>query len=51
MLNFTRSSFEPCLNRMFLQALVVGAFATVGLLSVPSSLVRQLTLKTSVMQK
>lgn len=33
MLNFTRSSFEPCLNRMFLQALVVGAFATVGLLS------------------
>jgi len=32
MINFIRPSFEPRLNRMFLQALVVG-FATVGLLS------------------
>jgi len=29
MINFIRL-FEPRLNRMFLQALVVGAFATVG---------------------
>lgn len=33
MINFCRPYFEPRLNRMFLQALVVGAFATVGLLS------------------
>lgn len=33
MINFCRPSFEPRLNRMFLQALIVGAFATVGLLS------------------
>jgi hypothetical protein len=33
MIDFCRPSFQPRLNRMLLRALVVGAFATVGLLS------------------
>lgn len=33
MLNFCRPCFQPRLNRMLLRSLVVGAFATVGLLS------------------